>query len=638
MKLNIFKRGIAVAILFSLTVSARGQDWASSKISAEMKLKANAVIRHYENTITINDKGEIDETVRSVVTILNEKGSRFNQMVDFYNKYSTISGIKGTIYDKNGKKIKSVPSGDIRDYSAIQGFSLYEDNRVKAYAPDIGDYPYTVEYSYSKKHKSFFILPGWQVYPGYNVAVEKSVFRLTLSPNAKVKYKGNNVFNIKPTVVDNGKKGTTTTWTALNMPAIENEPYSGYLHQETPMLMVAPESFTMDGYFGSNNSWKELGDWAYRMGEGRATVSKEEKAKVLALVADADSDWEKAKRIYEYMQNKVRYVNIAIGIGGWQPFPAETVERLSYGDCKALTNYMHALLNLVGVKSNYCLVKAGEDIPNIDPNFVCSQFNHAFLMIPFGTDTVYVECTNQQMPFGYNGTFTDDRNILVIEKDNSYLKRTNVYNRNQNRIVGNYTFKIAENSEAKVSVNNLFVGVASEEGEWFKNQRPERQREIALRRLQLPQAKISSINYVYKKQRIPEVIETIVVNVAQLGQVTASKSIVIPFNLVSQIDDIKRVSNRKTGIEIRRDKQLIDTIRYEIPRRFTFEQIPQAATVESEFGTYKLEVVAGKNEITFIRTLDWNKGSYKAEKYDELFQFHRKVGEIDRQMLILKPI
>jgi len=190
MSLKVFKSGFAAAILFALTASASGQDWAASKISADMKLKANAVIRHYENTITINDKGEIDETVRSVVTILNEKGSGYNQMVDFYNKYSSITGIKGTIYDKNGKKIKSVPSGDIRDYSAIQGFSLYEDNRVKAYAPDIGDYPYTVEYSYSKKHKSFFILPGWRVYPGYNVAVEKSVFQLTLSPSAKVKYKG----------------------------------------------------------------------------------------------------------------------------------------------------------------------------------------------------------------------------------------------------------------------------------------------------------------------------------------------------------------------------------------------------------------------------------------------------------------
>lgn len=628
---------VAIALLFG-SQKVNGQEWATSRIPADLKLKANAVVRLEESSLTINDKGEAVHEVNTVVTILNEKGNRFSQMVGFYNKYTSISGIKGIIFDKNGKKVKSISSSEIGDFSAIQGFSLYEDNRVKVINPEFGDYPYTVQYSYTEKHRSFFMLPGWQVYSGYNISVEKSIFNLTLSPNAKVKFKGNNAFNIIPTTKTDSKGNITTTWVSTNMPAIENEPFSGSLDQETPVLMIAPETFTMDGFFGSNNSWKELGDWAYRLGEGRAVVSANEKEKVLALVADAESDWEKAKRIYEYMQNKVRYVNVAIGIGGWQPFPAETVETLSYGDCKALTNYMHTLLGVAGVKSNYCLVKAGEDTPNIDPNFVCSQFNHAFLLLPFESDTVFVECTSQELPFGYNGTFTDDRDILVIEKDNSYLKHTNIYGRDKNKITGNYTFKLGENSDAKVFASNTFIGVASEEGEMYKGLTPDRQREILLRRLQISQAKINKLTYSEKKQRIPEVLEEIELTVAQIGQTTANKSTIIRFNQVSLLDDIKRVSNRKTGMVIRRDKQLIDTIRFEIPKRFTFEQVPQAAFIESEFGTYKLEVLAEKHAITFVRTLDWNKGNYNAEKYDELFQFHRKVNEFDRQMIMVKPL
>jgi hypothetical protein len=628
---------VFIALTFGV-LSLSSQEWAASKIPADLKLKANAVVRLEESSITINEKGEAVQDFHIVVTILNEKGKRFGQMVGFYNKYTSISGIKGIIFDKNGKKVKSIPSSEIGDFSAIQGFSLYEDNRVKVINPEFGDYPYTVQYSYTEKHRSFFMLPGWHIYSGYNISVEKSIFSLTLSPKAKVKYKGNNAFNITPTIKTDSKGNITTTWVATNMPAIDNEPFAGDLHQETPVLMVAPESFTMDGYFGSNNSWKELGDWAYRLGEGRAVVSEKEKERVLALVADADSDWEKAKRIYEYMQNKVRYVNVSIGIGGWQPFPAETVEKFSYGDCKALTNYMYTLLNLAGIKSNYCLVKAGEDTPNIDPEFVCSQFNHAFLMVPFENDTVFIECTSQELPFGYNGTFTDDRHILVIEKDNSYLKHTNIYDRDKNKIIGNYIFKIGENSDAKVFASNTFIGVASEEGEMYKRLTPDRQREIALRRLQISQAKINKLTYSEKKQRIPEVIEEIELTVAQIGQVTSNKTIIIRFNQVSLLDDIKRISNRKTGIVIRRDKQLIDTIRYEIPKRFVFEQVPQAAVVESEFGKYKLDVLVEKNSITFVRTLDWNKGNYNAEKYDEIFQFHRKVNEIDRQMMVVKSL
>jgi hypothetical protein len=630
---------LTIAVAIGVQHKLFAQLWSVSTIPAELKLKANAVVRNHEVTLSVNDKGEAEEFVSFAITILNEKGSRYNQMVEFYNKYSSVSGIKGTIYDKNGKKVKSIPSNEIRDYSAIQGFSLYEDNRVKAITPDFGDYPYTVEYSYSKKNKSFFVLPGWHVYPGYNISIQSSTYSLVLSPKAKVKFAGNAAFNIIPSE-GRDKEGNIIRrrWEAKNLPAIENEPFSAYLHEETPVLMVAPESFTMDGYFGSNNSWKELGDWAYRLGEGRDVVPQATKDKVIALVADAETDYEKAKRIYEFMQNKVRYVNISVGIGGWQPFPAETVENFSYGDCKALTNYMKTLLDVVGIKSNYCLVKAGEDVPNINPNFVCSQFNHAFLMIPFGADTVFLECTSQQSPFAYNGTFTDDRHILVIEKDGSYLKRTNVYGKDKNRIIGNYNFKLSETNEAKLIVSNTFVGVASEEADYYKSLKPERQREIALRRLQLRQAKINSLSYTSHKKQVPVVVENIDLNIAQLGQVTASKTIVIPFNQVSQLDDIKRVSNRKTAMEIRRDQQLIDTIRFELPKRFTFEQLPQPAKVESEFGSYNLEVVVGKNEVSFIRTLDWKRGNYQTEKYDDLFQFHRRVSDFDRQVLILKPI
>jgi len=56
-------------------------------------------------------------------------------------------------------------------------------------------------------------------------------------------------------------------------------------------------------------------------------------------------------------------VSIQIGIGGWQPFDASTVQRLSYGDCKALANYMKTLLEAVGLSANYCLVNAGKMHP-----------------------------------------------------------------------------------------------------------------------------------------------------------------------------------------------------------------------------------------------------------------------------------
>jgi len=62
------------------------------------------------------------------------------------------------------------------------------------------------------------------------------------------------------------------------------------------------------------------------------------KQKVTELTKNAKSREEKARLLYEYVQNKTRYISIQLGIGGFQPFEARVVDETGYGDCKALSN------------------------------------------------------------------------------------------------------------------------------------------------------------------------------------------------------------------------------------------------------------------------------------------------------------
>jgi hypothetical protein len=76
---------------------------------------------------------------------------------------------------------------------------------------------------------------------------------------------------------------------------------------------------------GSAKSWKEFGQWYSKILTGTTILPEETKAKMRALIGDEKNPIMKAKLIYDYVQQKSRYVSIQVGIGGWKPMDAVTL-------------------------------------------------------------------------------------------------------------------------------------------------------------------------------------------------------------------------------------------------------------------------------------------------------------------------
>jgi transglutaminase-like putative cysteine protease len=109
-------------------------------------------------------------------------------------------------------------------------------------------------------------------------------------------------------------------------------------------VLFAPAAFEIQGYKGEMNSWQEFGKFQYILNSKRDELPANIIQQVNELTAGASDNAEKVKLLYAFLQKNTRYISVQLGLGGWQPIEASRVAQTGYGDCKALTNYMHSLL------------------------------------------------------------------------------------------------------------------------------------------------------------------------------------------------------------------------------------------------------------------------------------------------------
>ncbi len=551
-----------------------------------------------------------------------------------YDKLSKITSFKGASYDPAGKLIRRLKSSEIYDQSAFDGFSLYSDNRLKAAQLGHGSYPYTVVFEYEIEYRYLFMIPNFRIIPAQKVAVEKSQFQIHYPPSLKPKYKVCN-FNAAPDESTQPDGKGTLTWRFENLKAMRMELYGPPIQETLPYIMVAPVQFEFDGYKGSTESWDEFGKWIVSLNKGRNQLPEEAKAKVLQLTAHLKTEEEKIKAVYEYLQNRTRYVSIQLGIGGFQPFEASVVEKTGYGDCKALSNYMVAMLETIGIPAHYTLVRAGRDAPPLQTDFPSSQFNHVVVCVPLTADTIWLECTSQTNPFGYAGTFTGDRKALAITDNGARLVNTPVYTADDNVQSRTATVVVDGSGNAASKIRTTYRGLQSEnDGLNFIIGQPDKEKKWIQNHTTIPNFSINSFTVSEIKERIPSVIVTLDLTLSRYASVSGKRLFLTP-NLMNRSTFLpEKNDNRKTKIVIKTSYIDLDTIRYRMPEGLYPEFLPESIHLKSRFGEYQATVTIDAGDVVYIRKMRIEKGEYRAEAYNELVEFYRSINKSDNMKIV----
>lgn len=368
--------------------------------------------------------------------------------------------------------------------------------------------------------------------------------------------------------------------------------------------------------------------------EGRNELSEEVKKQVHELTAHCKTDKEKVKTIYDHLARTTRYVSIQLGIGGFQPALAAEVAKVGFGDCKALSNYTGAMLKELGIPSTYTVISTTDS--RLLPNFAnANQMNHVILQVPLPGDTLWLECTNPRLPFGYIHRQISGHDALLITPEGGEVHRLPLYPDSINSQSNKATVTILPDGAGEISVQEVSRLFQYEFQSGIIELEPNKQKDYLRKQIKLTQAEIDQIHIKENKTAYPEIEVDYQIHTNQYGHKTG-KRLFIPTNIFRGSFYNPALTIRRSPISIGYGYYDTDSIRIKIPAGYSVEGHPKTMEFASKFGKFKSSVSIKADEIVVSYALLMNKGIYPKEDYAEFIVFRKLISKQYNGQVVLK--
>ena len=604
------------------------QFYPIDQINPEIKKEAYAVIRNANTEISLNAVNEFKFNEEVIISVLEKSGDGYVDAHQFYDPNTKIDFFEAEIYDASGKSIRKYKIKDFLDVSAVSGGQLYTDDRIKYLNFTPTFYPYTVRYKIGTTNKNTLFIPSWKPITYSNLGIE----------NAAFVFKNNTPFtirnldkNLEEFTIRKSQNGNQINYQLTNFKPFEKEDLMKDLKSFLPQVIIASNQVNIGGIQGTFDNWKDYGKWSYQnLVKGKLDFNSTQKAFFNDLVKDAESDEEKVDILYQYMQKKVRYIGVQLGVGGLSPFPNSYVESKSYGDCKALSNYMIGMLDAVGIKAYHTILYA-DDLPrDIDDEMMYQQGNHMIVYVPLKEKEIWVEATSQNLPVNYLGEMSGNRKVFIFDENGGKIIKTQNYNHQNNILQSKGKITITEDGETNFELNESAKGLFYDDNLGLETLE-EKNKLASLKRKYsgLAQPNFTTIQFETDKKNI-NYITSFSANSSNYVKKQGNSFIfnLIPIN--NESTTLKKVKERRFDFNIKRGYTDIMEFEIIIPNKSKSELKLDPIEITSEFGTYNLSIdkIEAKKYL-LKRTYQQFGGTYDRTKFNDYVEFRRKVTAND---------
>ena len=590
----------------------------------------HAVVDDHLTEVTVSSATRAVTHQRQTVTIRDEQGADKAFFLCRCSKQERLTSFRGEAVDAQGRQLRKFRQGDLRrteysPYLAIDDYQLYLD-----YTPP--SYPITITYEWSMELRNTLIeYPPYCPQDDYEVSVRHALYRLTVPADINVRHALQNIGTEPQTTTDaDGRR--TLTLDVTDLPALHDEPYARPLRERLPLAYFAPRRFTYYGTEGSLDTWADYGRWERSLLEGRDALPEALRTELHQLTDTLPTARQKVHALYRYLGRNTRYVAILLGIGGQQPAPAAEVAGSGFGDCKGLSNLMRAMLREVGISSRYTTISTHNR--RLLPHFASvGQMNHVILQVPLPQDTLWLECTNPELPFGYVHEDIAGHDAIAVDDDGGHLVRLPAYADTLNCQRSRISISLTPDGDAnirlrQVSENRQYEALAP----MLRMDPKDRQRTLR-QLLRAPQADIGRISV---SQPDDSARLTLEADISSRGYaVRSGQRLFLPLCPIHQGYGIASPGHQRTEpLAIDMGYQDEDRIDIDLPEGYTLEARPKNIRIEKPFGSFLFQTKVAEGRLKVRYRVVMHAGTYPASQYADFEAFIKSISRAYAQRAV----
>lgn len=350
-----------------------------------------------EKQTIVYAEGGSEEYVTLVVRINTPEGiDDWKESYVPFNRYSqTLLIEKAEVVKKNGSKLQAEKDDNEFVFTSLEaGDAIILKYRIQ-------------NYSSGRLAAEF-----WDRYV-MTAFVPADITRYVLLIDKKVQFKYELTnSDLKPQIQD-VDEFKMYTWEIKDIKPVESEPYMPSLTDVGPAL-----------HLSTIKSWDNLVEWYSDISHFHIEDEYELKEVYDSIFADAKNlkPLDKARRIYTYIQENIRYSHTPFRQGAYIPQKPSVTLNTRLGDCKDLSSLFVSLASMAGLKSSMVLVDTRDNglkemtLPSV-------EFNHCIVLLEAEGKQYYLELTDNDLPFGslpYN--LPGAMSLVIPDRNGAALK------------------------------------------------------------------------------------------------------------------------------------------------------------------------------------------------------------------------